>query len=76
MRRCPVPDQHCLLYILCRKPVEKNKKKEIIIKKRKMWRMRLDLPSADLGAFLLLCSFEPKRMIWRDGMMTGSGAGR
>lgn len=41
-----------------------------------MWRMRLDLPSADLGAFLLLCSFEPKRMIWRDGMMTGSGAGR
>ena len=39
-----------------------------------MWRMPLDLPSADLDAFLLLCSFEPKRMIWRDGMMTVSGA--
>lgn len=41
-----------------------------------MWRIRLNLPSVDLGAFLLLCSFEPKRMTWREGMMTASGADR
>lgn len=41
-----------------------------------MWRMHLNLLSADLGAFLLLCSFESKRMTWREGMMTASGAAR
>ena len=41
-----------------------------------MWRMHLNLLSADLGAFLLLCFFESKRITWREGMMTASGAGR
>ena len=41
-----------------------------------MWRMYLNPPSADLGTFLLLCSFETKRKTWRDGMMTVSGAAR
>ena len=41
-----------------------------------MWRMYLNLLFADLGTFLLLCSFETKRMTWRDGMMTASDAVR
>ena len=38
--------------------------------------MYLNLPSADLGTFLLLCSFETKRTTWREGMMTASDAAR